>query len=167
MLAGRAERLPPNGDSSLEGCECYQAYQCDKSDGLPKLYYLKVGMTRLNFDYFVCLDAALGYAMQILCADEEAHLLARYPALWGSQDTDYSGAAAADAGSSQRAHLSDSSPRPASAAVLHLARRSRAAGARQDSPLAQRCGWNGQSAPMPSRGKPRRPTVGKDRRRGR
>jgi hypothetical protein len=221
-------------DRPLEGCECYEAYQCDKSDGLFKLHYLKVGMTRLNFDYFVWLDAdtvfvrnpvdvlgplgrspihvpletnlstlsedrefkgvscfglrevfqregltkpiylsrsafwivhreaietaydlalgfcgrakdaglkagvdaALGYAMQILCADKEAHLLARRPALWGSQDTDCSGAAAADAGSSQRADLSDSSPRPASPAILHLGRRSSAAGARQDSPLA-------------------------------
>src|SRR5207253_186013 len=44
-------------DRPLEGCECYDAMQCDKAHGLFKLHYLKVGMSRLSFDYFVWLDA--------------------------------------------------------------------------------------------------------------
>jgi hypothetical protein len=171
-------------DRPLDGCECYDAYQCDKAHGLFKLHYLKVGMSRLTFDYFVWLDAdsvfvrnpadvlgilgrspihvplevnlsamqedrpwsdgscfklrelyqgagvlnqvylsqsafwivrrdaidsvyelafqfvnlgkekgvtvnldaALGYAMQLLCADPEAHLLSRHPEIWASDD---------------------------------------------------------------------------------
>jgi hypothetical protein len=41
----------------LEGCRCYDAYQCDKTDGLFKLHYLKVGMSRLPFEYFIWVDA--------------------------------------------------------------------------------------------------------------
>jgi hypothetical protein len=44
-------------DRPLEGCECYDAYQFEKSCGLFKLHYLKVGMSRLNFDYFAWVDA--------------------------------------------------------------------------------------------------------------
>jgi hypothetical protein len=44
-------------DRPLEGCECYDAYACDKTHGLFKLHYLKVGMSRLDFDWFVWLDA--------------------------------------------------------------------------------------------------------------
>jgi len=44
-------------DRPLEGCECYDAFECDKADGLFKLHYLKVGMSRLSFDYFIWLDA--------------------------------------------------------------------------------------------------------------
>lgn len=44
-------------DRPLEGCECYDAYECDKAQGLFKLHYLKVGMSRLNFDCFIWLDA--------------------------------------------------------------------------------------------------------------
>jgi hypothetical protein len=44
-------------DRPLEGCECYDAYQFEKSCGLFKLHYLKVGMSRLNFDYFAWIDA--------------------------------------------------------------------------------------------------------------
>ncbi len=44
-------------DRPLEGCACYDACECDKTNGLFKLHYLKVGMSRLNFDYFVWLDA--------------------------------------------------------------------------------------------------------------
>jgi len=44
-------------DRPLEGCECYDAFQLDKSHGLFKLHYLKAGMSRLTFDYFVWLDA--------------------------------------------------------------------------------------------------------------
>ena len=44
-------------DRPLEGCACYDAYQFEKEHGLFKLHYLKVGMSRLNFDYFVWLDA--------------------------------------------------------------------------------------------------------------
>jgi hypothetical protein len=171
-------------DRPLAGCECYDALQCDKADGLFKLHYLKVGMSKLLFDYFIWLDAdtvfvrnpvdvlaclgrspihvplevnlsamteerewrgrscfrlrdlfraagvvnpvyltrsafwivhheaieavyelamqfmqeakvsglvvgvneALGYAMQVLCADPEAHLLAQHAELWASDD---------------------------------------------------------------------------------
>ena len=44
-------------DRNLEGCETYDAFKFDKAHGLFKLDYLKVGMSRLNFDYFVWLDA--------------------------------------------------------------------------------------------------------------
>ncbi len=44
-------------DRPLEGCECYDAYQIEKENGLFKLHYLKAGMSRLNFDYFVWIDA--------------------------------------------------------------------------------------------------------------
>lgn len=44
-------------DRPLAGCECYDAFQCDKADGLFKLHYLQAGMSRLNFDYFIWLDA--------------------------------------------------------------------------------------------------------------
>lgn len=44
-------------DRPLAGCECYDAMQCDKGDGLFKLHYLKAGMSRLLFDYFVWVDA--------------------------------------------------------------------------------------------------------------
>src|SRR6266446_645537 len=44
-------------DRPLEGCESYDAFQFEKTNGLFKLHYLKVGMSRLNFDYFVWLDA--------------------------------------------------------------------------------------------------------------
>jgi hypothetical protein len=44
-------------DRPLAGCECYDAYQLDKADGLFKLHYLKVGMSKLNFDFFIWLDA--------------------------------------------------------------------------------------------------------------
>jgi hypothetical protein len=171
-------------DRPLEGCECYDAYECDKAQGLFKLHYLKVGMSRLNFDYliwvdadtvfvrnpidilgplscspihvplelnltdlaedaeyngvscfklrdlyieagilnqpYLChsafwivrreaidsvyelafqfvnhcresgvtatVDAALGYAMQLLCADPEAHLLTRHPEIWAGEN---------------------------------------------------------------------------------
>jgi len=171
-------------DRPLAGCECYDAMECDKAGGMFKLHYLKAGMTRLLFDYFIWVDAdsifvrnpvdvlaplgrspihvplelslstmtqdrewkgatcfklrqlfnqmgvtnqvylsrsafwivhrevidqvfelafrffhalkgadlaanldtALGYAMQILCADPEAHLLIRHPDLWASDD---------------------------------------------------------------------------------
>jgi hypothetical protein len=43
-------------DRSLEECECYDAYQIDRTDSLFKLHYLKVGMSRLNFDHFIWLD---------------------------------------------------------------------------------------------------------------
>jgi hypothetical protein len=44
-------------DRALEGCECYDAMECDKTDGLFKLHYLKVGMSRLPYDYFIWIDA--------------------------------------------------------------------------------------------------------------
>jgi hypothetical protein len=44
-------------DRPLEGCECYDAYQFEKEGALFKLHYLKAGMSRLNFDYFIWIDA--------------------------------------------------------------------------------------------------------------
>lgn len=44
-------------DRPLAGCECYDCFRCDKADGLFKLHYLKVGMSKLLFDYFIWLDA--------------------------------------------------------------------------------------------------------------
>jgi hypothetical protein len=44
-------------DRQLNGCECYDAFSCDKARGLFKLHYLKVGMSRLPFEYFIWLDA--------------------------------------------------------------------------------------------------------------
>lgn len=44
-------------DRPLVGCECYDACQCDKADGMFKLHYLRVGMSRLSFDYFIWVDA--------------------------------------------------------------------------------------------------------------
>jgi hypothetical protein len=44
-------------DRPIEGCECYDAMQCDKTHGLFKLHYLKAGMSKLLFDYFVWIDA--------------------------------------------------------------------------------------------------------------
>jgi hypothetical protein len=36
----------------------------------------------------VNVDAALGYAMQLLCADPEPHLLTKYPELWTPGDAE-------------------------------------------------------------------------------
>ena len=44
-------------DRPIDGCECYDAHKCDKGNGLFKLHYLKVGMSRLPFEYFVWVDA--------------------------------------------------------------------------------------------------------------
>jgi len=44
-------------DRVLDGCECYDAFRIEKADGLFKLHYLKAGMSRLNYEYFVWLDA--------------------------------------------------------------------------------------------------------------
>jgi hypothetical protein len=49
-------------DRNLEGCETYDAFKFDAKHGLFKLDYLKVGMSRLNFDYFVWLDADTVFA---------------------------------------------------------------------------------------------------------
>lgn len=56
-LAGVFKEFHVLTDRPMEGCECYDAYQFEKEHGLFKLHYLKVGMSRLNFDYFVWLDA--------------------------------------------------------------------------------------------------------------
>src|SRR5213596_3367303 len=49
-------------DRPLEGCECYDACQLEKTHGLFKLHHLKVGMSRLSFDYFIWLDADTVFA---------------------------------------------------------------------------------------------------------
>src|SRR5260370_42500218 len=43
-------------DRPIEGCECYDVMQCDKAHGMFKLHYLKAGMSRLPFDYFIWID---------------------------------------------------------------------------------------------------------------
>jgi len=35
------------------------------------------------------VDGALGYAIQLLCADPEAHLLTRHPEIWASDQGGY------------------------------------------------------------------------------
>lgn len=44
-------------DGPVEGCESYDCHMMDKAHGMFKLHYLKAGMSRLKFDYFVWLDA--------------------------------------------------------------------------------------------------------------
>jgi hypothetical protein len=44
-------------DRPLEGCECYDAEAVEKTDGMFKLIYLKAGMSKLLFDYFIWIDA--------------------------------------------------------------------------------------------------------------
>ncbi len=41
---------------AIEGAECYEPHGIEKDRRLFKLIYLRAGMTRLNFDYFVWLD---------------------------------------------------------------------------------------------------------------
>jgi prepilin-type N-terminal cleavage/methylation domain-containing protein/prepilin-type processing-associated H-X9-DG protein len=51
-------------DRPLAGCESYDAFQVEKGHHLFKLHYLKVGMSRLNFDWFVWLDADTVFVRQ-------------------------------------------------------------------------------------------------------
>lgn len=44
-------------DRALAGCECYDALNCDKSDGMFKLHYLKAAISKLPFKIFVWVDA--------------------------------------------------------------------------------------------------------------
>src|SRR5205823_1053052 len=44
-------------DRPLTSCECYDSYQSEKTGGLFKLHYLKAGISRLNIDYYVWVDA--------------------------------------------------------------------------------------------------------------
>lgn len=44
-------------DREIKGCECYDAQTVDMADGMFKLIYLKAGMTKLLFDYFIWMDA--------------------------------------------------------------------------------------------------------------
>jgi hypothetical protein len=41
----------------IGGCECYEAFEFEADRHLFKLIYLKAGMTKLNFDYYVWVDA--------------------------------------------------------------------------------------------------------------
>ena len=208
-------------DRPLEGCECYDAMQCDKAHGLFKLHYLKVGMSRLTFDYFIWLDAdtvfvrnptnildllsrsplhvplevnlsaleqdgpwrgvsafalrdlfrregvmnqvylsqsafwiihreaietvydlalgfwhkgkeagllldvsaALGYAMQILCADAQKHLLASAPELWAGDEAGYFSARAPDNAPWEWRHPLAPQALRVRPAIIHLSRR--------------------------------------------
>jgi hypothetical protein len=42
---------------AIDGAECYEPFGIEKERHLFKLIYLRAGMTRLNFDYFVWVDA--------------------------------------------------------------------------------------------------------------
>ncbi len=44
-------------DRPIPECECYDAFTVEKESGLFQFYYLKLGMTKLNYDYFIWLDA--------------------------------------------------------------------------------------------------------------
>lgn len=44
-------------DRPIEGCECYDANNMSETKGWFKTIYLKLGMSRLLFDYFIWLDA--------------------------------------------------------------------------------------------------------------
>jgi hypothetical protein len=205
-------------DRPLEGCECYDAYECDKTGGLFKLHYLKVGMSRLLFDYFIWLDAdtvfvrnppdilnplgrspihvplevnlnalkqdadwqgiscfklrqlyadagilneaylcgsafwvvrrdaidsvyelafefvyraretrvttnvdgALGYAMQMLCADPEAHLLSCHPEVWATAEREDFAASAANGQACEWSHPLTEQPILLRPAILHV-----------------------------------------------
>src|SRR5437773_2303121 len=41
----------------IEGCECYDAMDIEKTDQLFKLIYLKAAISKLLFDYFIWIDA--------------------------------------------------------------------------------------------------------------
>jgi hypothetical protein len=205
-------------DRPLEGCECYDAMECDKAHGLFKLHYLKVGMSRLLFDYLIWLDAdtvfvrnpvdvldplgrspihvplevnlstlekdanwkgvsvfalrdllrregvmnqvylsgsafwivqreaiemvydlalpfwnkaketglvvdvsaALGYAMQLLCATPEAHLLLNAPQIWASDDAGYFADRSLDGAPWPWQHPLTSAAVPIRPAIIHL-----------------------------------------------
>lgn len=60
-------------DRVVSDCQCYESYCFDKTDSLFKLHFLKIGMSRLNFDYFVWVDADTTFVrnpMNILSALE-------------------------------------------------------------------------------------------------
>ena len=44
-------------DRPIAGCECYDAYEVEKESGLFQFYYLKLGMAKLSYEYFIWLDA--------------------------------------------------------------------------------------------------------------
>ncbi len=44
-------------DRPIEGCECYDAQTIEKTGALFKLIYLKAGVNKLLFDYFIWIDA--------------------------------------------------------------------------------------------------------------
>ncbi|MCS1411999.1 MAG: hypothetical protein M2R45_05202 [Verrucomicrobia subdivision 3 bacterium] len=44
-------------NTSLEGCECYDLMDFQAQEGLFPVFYLKLAMSRLNYDYFIWLDA--------------------------------------------------------------------------------------------------------------
>jgi hypothetical protein len=80
------------------------------------------------------VDAALGYAMHLLCADTEAHLLAKHPELWGNDDGSRLGSAPTDSGARQLGRRPGSSVPPVLPAIIHLGRRSRAPGRPEPTP---------------------------------
>jgi hypothetical protein len=44
-------------DRPIPGCECYDSHKVEKSFGLFKLIYLKSAISKLNYDYFIWIDA--------------------------------------------------------------------------------------------------------------
>src|SRR6185437_3139120 len=57
-------------------------------DAIDAVYDLALGFWHKAKEAGLMADvsAALGYAMQILCADPEAHLLAKHPDVWAGDD---------------------------------------------------------------------------------
>lgn len=43
-------------DRIIDDCECYDAMQVERKDGMEKMICLKAAMSRLSFDYFVWLE---------------------------------------------------------------------------------------------------------------
>ena len=68
----------------------------------------------------VNVDEALGYAMQILCADPEAHLLAEHAELWASDDEGLFRGALPNGGSWQWRHPLNPESTSARPAIIHL-----------------------------------------------
>ncbi len=60
--SGVAEEFHVLSDRLIEGCRCYDAHRVERADGLFKLIYLKAGMWKLLFDYFVWIDADTWFA---------------------------------------------------------------------------------------------------------
>ena len=55
--AGVAKEFHVLADCEVPGCECYDAMGVDLHDGMFKFIYLQAAISKLNFDYYVWVDA--------------------------------------------------------------------------------------------------------------